>query len=619
MDTIEIRSIVVGTDLGDASDRLVRTASSIAALTGAELHVVHVHVIPTASPADGSAEAEREATAIAAAEALLDEQVQRAIPAQFTPSSQMVLVRPSPSEAIRRHAEELSSDLIVIGPHRGPMADRPFLGTTADRLVSTAGVPCLIVRDGPEFPIEKIGVLVDFSPAAQGALDTATAWMQTFSGGERSGAGTLQTPRIALAHIAWAPHGSARTTEQLERLRPELERSIQRTRLRMSIDREIEYDPEVLLAGDATEVVADWVRGQGLSMLVLGTRGTSRLPYAYLGGLASALARSAPCSVLLVPPNYAPEGLRADREERVQLRRVVTGVDFHDSSWEAALWVMRYFAPEAEHELIHVVDLPELPGPLRNLGGKLEQLRLSARRSAETRLQELRDLGSCPAVGTHVQGGRPAAEILRLADEVAADMIVVGEQGPRHGIAALLGSTAERVLFDSHSPVLVARALADSPPRNLLVAIDSSDAADPVLDWAGELLERFDASATVIHVVNRLLLADELTGMPEVGALRELEREATSAMREWLRERIDEAGLPVGRVKAKVAVGDESYEIIAEAQRNGSDLVMLGSRGDDIARTALMGRIVNKVVRSAPCSVLVVTSRRAPGLQPNEP
>src|SRR5690606_14526230 len=128
------------------------------------------YVIPTEPHLDGSPEGVQEAAAIGEAEARLDEQVQRAIPKQFTVSSQMVLARPSPSEAIRRHAEELSSDLIVIGPHRGPLVDRAFLGTTADRLVSTAGVPCLIVRGGPDFPLQRIGVLVDFSPAAQGAL-----------------------------------------------------------------------------------------------------------------------------------------------------------------------------------------------------------------------------------------------------------------------------------------------------------------------------------------------------------------------------------------------------------------------------------------------------------------
>ena len=84
METIEIQSVLVATDLGEASDRLVRTASSIAALTGAELHVVHVHVVPAASP-DDAAVGTQHAEAIADAEQRMDEQVQRAIPPHFAP------------------------------------------------------------------------------------------------------------------------------------------------------------------------------------------------------------------------------------------------------------------------------------------------------------------------------------------------------------------------------------------------------------------------------------------------------------------------------------------------------------------------------------------------------
>lgn len=604
METIEIQRVLVATDLGEASDRLVRTASSIAALTGAELHVVHVHIVPPSSPDDGAA-GSRHAEAIAEAERRMDEQVQRALPPHFSPSSQMVLARPSPSEAIRSYAESLSCDLIVIGPHRGPLSDRPFLGTTADRLLSTAAVPCLIVRGSPSFPIERIGALVDFSPTSQRALDTATAWMQAFSGGERVGDAEPVQPEIVVGHIDWSPQGSAVGNEADERGIVEVGRAIERSRSRLDADDSITFRPEVLHAGDATEVVSQWVRHRDLSLLVLGTRGMSRLPYAYIGGLASAVARSAPCSVLLVPPDPA----REEEGSRIRLRRIVTGVDFHDSSWEAALWAMRYFAPHAEHELIHVLDLPELPAPLRAFTGKLEQMRIAARGSAMTRLQELRDLGSSPDVGLHVQGGRPAPEIIRLAREVDADMIIVGEEGPKHGMGALLGSTAERVLFDSSVPVLVARNLADSPPRNLLVAIDASPASERVLEWTGALLELFDARATLVNVVDRVLLADELTGMPDVAALQELQDEATRAMREWLNQRIDESGLPTGRVEGMVVIGDPSYEIIAAARRASADLVLLGSREGDIARTPLIGRVVNKVVRSAPCSVMVATSR----------
>src|SRR5690606_31098682 len=129
--------------------------------------------------------------------------------------------------------------------------------------------------------------------------------------------------------------------------------------------------------------------------------------------------------------------------------------------------------------------------PLRSLGGAREALRQEAGEAARQRLERLRGMGAGERAEIHLREGRPAPEILRLAGEVGADLIVVGEQGPRRGIGALLGSTAERVLFESRVPVLLARKLADAPPRRLLAAIDDSEMAVQVLASTAVILRRF--------------------------------------------------------------------------------------------------------------------------------
>lgn len=61
-----------------------------------------------------------------------------------------------------------------------------------------------------------------------------------------------------------------------------------------------------------------------------------------------------------------------------------------------------------------------------------------------------------PAERQHVVLGQPAAEIHRLADELEADLIVIGSHG-RHGLALLLGSTANGVLHGARCDVLAVR------------------------------------------------------------------------------------------------------------------------------------------------------------------
>lgn len=616
-----IQSILVATDLSPESDGVVRTAASFAALYGASLHVIHVQLAPSGAAAKWSGAAADPAAAIQEAERELESQLRRALPAQYTEKDRVVVRGETASEIIRRHVQAVKADLIVLGPHRGEVGERPILGTTADRLVRTSGVPCLIVRAPIDLPIRSMGVLSDFSPSARAAMATATASILAWAGGDPADERTQSSPRICVAHIADPSGGVDREEVESQQIIPELRSFIDRAVERTSTSGKIEYLPEVLWEADPAEGVAKWVRDRGISLIVLGTQGVSRLPYAYIGSLASLVARTAPCPVLLVPPGYQPTtGEGEDDTDKLEVQRVVTAVDFHESSWEAALWAMRYFAPEAEHELIHVLDEPDLPLPMRGLSSAREERRLATRKGAERRLDELRDLGASPRVGTHVVEGRPSSEIVRLADSVGGDLIVVGDQGPQRGVGALLGTTAERVLFRARKPVLVARKLDDAPPRRLLVAIDDSAPAADLLAWTRTMLRRFNATAIILNVVDRLLLADELTGLPSAHTLKALEAEATGAMRSWLDARVTEGQLPASLVTTRVVVGDPSYSIISEAARIDADLVLVGSKGDDIARTPLIGRVVNRVVRDASCSVFVVpaTMRGTQSTTPGE-
>ena len=60
-------------------------------------------------------------------------------------------------------------------------------------------------------------------------------------------------------------------------------------------------------------------------------------------------------------------------------------------------------------------------------------------------------------VDTVVRGGEPADQIIRVADEIEADLIVIGGRGKGAVEAILLGRVAYRVLHNAPCPVLVTR------------------------------------------------------------------------------------------------------------------------------------------------------------------
>lgn len=59
-------------------------------------------------------------------------------------------------------------------------------------------------------------------------------------------------------------------------------------------------------------------------------------------------------------------------------------------------------------------------------------------------------------VRLRVVSGRPKQEILRVAEQESADLIVIGAHG-HHGLAGMLGSTTDRVLHRASCPVLIVR------------------------------------------------------------------------------------------------------------------------------------------------------------------
>lgn len=84
---------------------------------------------------------------------------------------------------------------------------------------------------------------------------------------------------------------------------------------------------------------------------------------------------------------------------------------------------------------------------------------LSFRREAQAAVEriaeELRAI--VPEVVTVVRAGSPADEIIRVASEEDADLIVVGGRGKSVVGAILIGSVAYRVLHHAPCPVLVTR------------------------------------------------------------------------------------------------------------------------------------------------------------------
>jgi nucleotide-binding universal stress UspA family protein len=79
-----------------------------------------------------------------------------------------------------------------------------------------------------------------------------------------------------------------------------------------------------------------------------------------------------------------------------------------------------------------------------------------ARQTLDAEVEKVRAVGGTVAQA-HLSIGTPAAEIVELAEELDAGIVVVGSRGEGGLRRALLGSVSESVVRHAHCPVLVVR------------------------------------------------------------------------------------------------------------------------------------------------------------------
>ncbi len=112
---------------------------------------------------------------------------------------------------------------------------------------------------------------------------------------------------------------------------------------------------------------------------------------------------------------------------------------------------------QAQLSLLHVVDnLPivdTVNGPIIPYEIDLTEQLME---SAKLRLEKLAERLKVNEDNLFLELGSPKIEIVRIAEENAVDLIVVGSHG-RHGLALLLGSTANGVLHHAKCDVLAVR------------------------------------------------------------------------------------------------------------------------------------------------------------------
>ena len=207
---------------------------------------------------------------------------------------------------------------------------------------------------------------------------------------------------------------------------------------------------DVLLAAAARERA---------SLLVVGSRGVGANPALALGSTSLRVLQEACVPVLVVPQRR--DGISGERDQ-LRLRHLLVGVDGSAASL-AALDVAADVAAMLGGSLsvLHVFEHVR-PFPVARRGEQgsegHEGVRDRALELLEASARDIRQRG----VGVQVvlRSGDPAPTLLDLADDVDADLVVVGTRGRGGPADLLLGSVARTVADGARRPTLVVPASA---------------------------------------------------------------------------------------------------------------------------------------------------------------
>lgn len=185
--------------------------------------------------------------------------------------------------------------------------------------------------------------------------------------------------------------------------------------------------------------------------IALGTPERSGAEPALIGPLTDAVVRCAPCDVLTVPRR-----LSAARHIR-RPSTIVCGVDFSTPSTEALHATLDLAGRvDARVVLVHAIGWIAEVEPADAVDFDVSDFRTRLVYNAQQRLDRLvaDEAALDRAVRTRILIGRSHREVLRLAAEEHADLIVLGHHGRDSGAVPWLGSTVEQILRASACPVL---------------------------------------------------------------------------------------------------------------------------------------------------------------------
>ena len=285
----------------------------------------------------------------------------------------------------------------------------------------------------------------------------------------------------------------------------------------------------------------------------------------------------------------------------------------------AELWALTVLEP-VEEPLDLAQEPPEVPGWQweKRVTGQQARLKAEKLRRLDKSVADLRAEGI--VVHDMVREGDPDKQILAVAQEIQADVIVMGSHSRRTLWDVVMGSIAQRVAQKASCPVIIVSHRPPHPgpetPKHYLLATDFSPHAQLAERLAIALAKTRGEDKrlwvlTVIEPGEDIPMPPGFVVDADEAIVLTLENELRAEVEARVNARLDEivADAQVQGVTAEKLVhhGHPDKEILKAAIDIDADMIVMGSHSRQSLRDKLMGNTPAAVTKRAPCPVLVVS------------
>lgn len=199
-----------------------------------------------------------------------------------------------------------------------------------------------------------------------------------------------------------------------------------------------------------------------------------------------------------------------------------------------------------------------------------------------------------------VEYGNPADVILQHATKEKINLVLLGARTAQEAGRYKTGSTIENVVRYAKQSVFICK---NNTASNILCGIDSSEPSAIALQFAIDLARRFSASLSIVSALpscecNPFGMSDS-----EIKKCEEKSNQEEIKKLDTFLEGFDFSGI---KMKKHFIPGIPANVVLDRAEDFDHDLIVVGAKGHSLLHHVLIGSTAEKILRYAPCSLLVV-------------